>query len=727
MADRTLTYEVKVDATQAQRAAREVRATFERELAINKTGPGWRTPLIDTRDTVKQVKAAVAGAEAEVAKAASRAGPGGLLGKLLTGVGGVTGSSLLGAMGGAFTGGLAAGAIGMVVRQLGQALTSSLELGTGVRRTSEAFTVLSGGAANAADKLAAVQNASGGAIDKLQAMQIANKSAALGLANTASELSRVTRFATIAGRIMGMDTAATLDNIAMAASNLSFRRLDQMGISAEKTKKIFNELKGSMDESQAFLEAMLRVGEETFAGLNNSAVTAASGVEMLKTRLADLKQQAAERITLKLDPFLRDVAIAAGGGSSEDQLQYLREVRERAGRDAMTAHYQSTTDQAKALDAIIPLTKQANELMADGVHGAGALGDELRAIGAKAAQGITSPEMFARLSELTYLLGLMEAQAINTGYAMDRIRPGGLNPGLVGYDAGSYWNALQQMGYNYIPAEGSHKDPFLVRAEVDKEVAADKKAAEKETERARLSGIRTATSDWKRATEQMARDFESALRGVPGLFGTSEVTDADMAAAKAGVYQPKADEYLRRLRDEVAQNKDLYGDVDIQDAARRAGISGALPPEVILSMFESKWANQSLFANAGNLDLINQDAVRQALAEQEASRLGQQNILSLFGQGTARADTIAGTSGGATAAGAAGLGGDLAPALKQQLADLPKDQTLIDGAQNVGKTMAREVAGGWEKEIGNTAWAAQMVSIVTANVVKYFEAAGATP
>ena len=125
--------------------------------------------------------------------------------------------------------------------------------------------------------------------------------------------------------------------------------------------------------------------------------------------------------------------------------------------------------------------------------------------------------------------------------------------------------------------------------------------------------------------------FQSALQGVEGLFGTSSVTSDQMRMAELGVPQNFADDYLRRLSDEVLNGKDWGADVDIKDAAARAGIDPNLPAEVILELVKQAWNNSSLFANAANLDLINQDAVKAAIEQQQAEAAGKANILSLFG------------------------------------------------------------------------------------------------
>ena len=135
-----------------------------------------------------------------------------------------------------------------------------------------------------------------------------------------------------------------------------------------------------------------------------------------------------------------------------------------------------------------------------------------------------------------------------------------------------------------------------------------------------------------KAQSKALSELATLLGSVEGLFGTSQVTAEQMELAELGVPQNFADDYLRRLTDEVMNGVDWEG-VDIGDAAARAGIDPNLPAEAILSMFRSAWADSSLFADAQNLDLINQDAVQAALQRQRDSETGQANIMALFGIG----------------------------------------------------------------------------------------------
>lgn len=150
-----------------------------------------------------------------------------------------------------------------------------------------------------------------------------------------------------------------------------------------------------------------------------------------------------------------------------------------------------------------------------------------------------------------------------------------------------------------------------------------------------VQAMQTAADRTGQAFEDTAKKvnstFESALQGVPGLFGTSQVTADDMRKSQLGLYQPKADEYLRQLSDEVLNGKDWGDKVDIKDAAKRAGIDPNLPNDIILELVKEAWNNSSLFAEGKNLDLINTDAVKAAIEQQQKEMSGQASLKALFG------------------------------------------------------------------------------------------------
>ena len=135
---------------------------------------------------------------------------------------------------------------------------------------------------------------------------------------------------------------------------------------------------------------------------------------------------------------------------------------------------------------------------------------------------------------------------------------------------------------------------------------------------------------FEKTAAKVNQTFESALSSAPGLFGTSQVTADDMQKAQYGLYKPKADEWLRQLGDEVFNGVDREG-VDIKDAAKRVGIDPNLPKELIYQVVKQAWDDSSLFANSQNLDLINTDAVKASLEQQQKELSGQASLKALFG------------------------------------------------------------------------------------------------
>lgn len=207
-----------------------------------------------------------------------------------------------------------------------------------------------------------------------------------------------------------------------------------------------------------------------------------------------------------------------------------------------------------------------------------------------------------------------------------------------------------------------------------------------------------AAKSTKQAFENAAKTLESALRKVPGLFGKSEVTQEQLDLAAAGGSVNMADDYLRRLRDEVKNGKD-WADVSIQgakEALERIGIVAGSSQEEILAQFEEAWTNSSLFADKANLALINQDAVRQQLQIQDKIKQGQQNILDLFGA------TVDGVMAGVKAGDATSIGlvaneleGSDDKAIQEMAKGLrDKNQAMIDKVLALAVADPVEAGGG---------------------------------
>lgn len=175
-----------------------------------------------------------------------------------------------------------------------------------------------------------------------------------------------------------------------------------------------------------------------------------------------------------------------------------------------------------------------------------------------------------------------------------------------------------------------------------------------------------------------AGDLSGKLQGlidqIPGLKGTSPVTEEQINDAKLGIPQNFADDYLRRLTDEVMNGVDWEG-VDMADAAQRAGIDPNLPVQAQLKLFAKAWEDSSLFSNPANLDLINMDAVKAGLTQANNAAQGKANIDALFGIGD-----------DATVAAVAGLGLSIQNGLAQFLSE--------NGMPDAGAKLAEAIGAG---------------------------------
>lgn len=188
--------------------------------------------------------------------------------------------------------------------------------------------------------------------------------------------------------------------------------------------------------------------------------------------------------------------------------------------------------------------------------------------------------------------------------------------------------------------------------------ARDRQRAIQEAERAAKRSAQEQERSAKRAGKELesaakkaGQELKSALDKVPGLFRRTQVTEQDMKLSEAGVYQDKADEYLRRLQAEVEQGKDLFADVDIESAKqslRDLGVQVADDSKVAFEQFADAYESGLLFADPANIEkYINKDAVERELELQKKAEEGKNNIYKAFGVVIDEAvDAVTGGAGG---------------------------------------------------------------------------------
>lgn len=805
---REFTYKISVDTESIQKAAQQVRSVFARTVSFNTPGALSTTvvqrvpqgmqiappvqPVLPQQAVARPAQptfpqqTALQPTQPVLPQQAAKSLYGGALG---------TGISLI-----------VAREVAQMALQVEQGAERFAEYSVNVQRTSRAFELLSGSSENAEAKLLAVQNASGGAIDKMQAMAIANRAGALGMAQTADELDRVTRFATIAGRVLGLDTASALENMAMAASNLSFVRLDQMGINASAVRKEFNELRKSMDDNRAFLEAMLRVGEETFAALDDRILTTASGVEVFRAGIADLKMELSGLGTA-LDEAFRFAGVQMGGGGTSELSRLVGDRRERlqANRweqgiqnfQSLFADAPGMGNTASAQAQIAGLAKwetvirNVDQAIRDGIPGASQWKEELMEIGRAALRGPLSEEQVGRIYTIEEAWGRAAFAVNTTARALDAAGASGERAadrieGLArALERKAFWEANPELqALNQSGAFGPGLLAGQERTQADARRVVDENEGRKrladaqfryalsteeltgqiELYQHQLAGLTEGTVDylntktqlgslerqlaneqaaaakrveaeWKAAAEKTAQEFENAIRKVPGLFGTSPVTQSQMERAAAGIPQRFPDSFLREMEDQVLNG--VPRGINVQEVAKQAGIDPSLPEKLITQMFREMWESSELFANPENISrFVDLDAAREAVAKQGREAQGEKNLLNAlrgqagvfgFGAGTpdnldAFLNQLTGENGVAAqvskgmAEATAGVG-DMG---RVALAQFNDSNSLMQFYQ-IGKMSAGETFRGWAENIGSAPFAAAMAESIKQSIIEEFQ------
>jgi len=356
-----LVYTVKIDTNSAASQAAQLRAAFQAELQhiqISLLDPGALNSALSATQTIRneyaqiaqqaqqagqhlsQINATqletqynqIAQDAQQVAQAMQQAAqarpqrPQGPVG------GGQTGSPAgagLGSLGNAVLGGVAGYFTVQGARLIAQQAEAFAEFGTEVRRTEASFKILSGSAGEAEARINAIKTAGGGAVSELQAMELANQAVSLHLASTAQEFGNLTK----AGREIALvspvihDVQGAISELGLAAANLSFRRLDQLGLNATEVKAKMAELQAAnagLDDSQAFLQASIATLDSKYGALLQTQAAQASGVEKLKIAFSDLYAEIASGVAgHAIDDFFGAIAtginrvrVAAGSNDS---------------------------------------------------------------------------------------------------------------------------------------------------------------------------------------------------------------------------------------------------------------------------------------------------------------------------------------------------------------------------------------------------------------------------
>jgi hypothetical protein len=562
-----------------------------------------------------------------------------------------------------------------------------------------------------------------------------------------------------------------------AAANLSFVRLDTLGINAEKVKARFAELNKTMDDTAAFTQAMIEVGEVGFKALEGSSLTAASGFEVLKGRIQELKEEASGPFKMA-DDLAKLLAISLGAEEKpEDRIDaVIDRVKELkgiiAGRQAenksaigMFADPAAVEKGAAALQKVADNAKLLDAAIAAGVPGAQALQDKLLDLGTTAAnQPGVSDEMIGSIDMAVEAVGRLIAawgmakaaageaesaasaatgqwslaaaqEAIQAGQIADQARFESQMAILRQQTAGARGELAvegaqaDQIAQVLQDIEDKRLDMFWKGAAENRDAArrADQKAADE------------AEAAWKKSAAEVEARWKAAIGSIPGLPGTgrSPVTQEQMDLAAAGIPQRFADSFLREVED-VLINGVQRPNVDIEQiralTAQSAGLTGeqvgGLSNEQLAKMFGGEFTSGRLFAlpevQANIGQFLDEGAIEKGLQQNAAGEQGKQFVdkwlKQRFGGDYDMSFMAEGMATGLQTALQGGEGGvDFAGPTLEAVAGQFTEESL-GTLSGVSKLMVDRLTLEWGNDVTSAPWAVSMMTAILNQLAGQIEA-----
>lgn len=286
--------------------------------------------LITTEDLAqaRQLQQQINQMQGDFAAAGQNIGGGGMFGGLSSALGPLRG--VLGSLG------LAVG-----VKEIGQFIFASGNLGQAVDQTRRRFETFAGGPEQASAALVAMRKAMDGGIDSMTAMDTASRLMSMGLAKTGDEAANITRIAAM----LGSATRTVEDKVSdftMLLANQSIRRLDQFGISVDQVRARIDEMKAAdanLGDQQAFVNAVLEIGGARVKDLEANGVKAARSIDEMTSAWADFRAAFGKKLE---NPVSGVESWAAGA------LRTLTDILSRTENDQRAYRLTQALDDAQA-------------------------------------------------------------------------------------------------------------------------------------------------------------------------------------------------------------------------------------------------------------------------------------------------------------------------------------------------------------------------------------------
>ena len=168
------------------------------------------------------------------------------------------------------------------------------QMGFAAERARIALTNMLGSAAEYDRWMRAIKTSTHGTISEMEAAGLAYQSLRLGLATTADEAQEFIRVATIIGAASPQlsGTADAISEISLTIANMSWRRLDQLGLSVSEVKARMEELmdlNANLTQEEAFQQAVMEGLTEQANMLGDELIEVGAATQRWKVFWNELK------------------------------------------------------------------------------------------------------------------------------------------------------------------------------------------------------------------------------------------------------------------------------------------------------------------------------------------------------------------------------------------------------------------------------------------------------
>lgn len=230
----------------------------------------------------------------------------------------------------------------LIAGAISLALQDMVQLGAASEQARMSLDAISQGRAD--EYLRAVQEASQGTISQMDAFAASARAVQLGVVASADEMAAITERAIALGRIMGVDSVQAINDFVYAAGRQNIVIADNIGLimrqeriqaEAQRLMREDASLTKEAAEAKAFLNEMLRAGDERLQQMQGHYAESATQLAVFEAQLKDTKTAAAEFLAVTAtEPMGGMNEFIRGGTESANTLKMARAEFEKARIEA---------------------------------------------------------------------------------------------------------------------------------------------------------------------------------------------------------------------------------------------------------------------------------------------------------------------------------------------------------------------------------------------------------